>query len=227
MTCPGGQVPPQVCPHTVGPDHPGGPSLRPGDASMLDETKKYHKPRRLKGYDYSSPGYYFVTFNTKVRHEDILCSIAGSTVPAKDFVGPDHPGGPPPLPPIINLTPAGDTLQRLIESVHSTYCNAYIDCYVIMPDHVHLLVYLSSASAKGDPPRWSGPTRKAATLPQIINALKSMTSKRIGYTVWQEGYHDHIIRNDADLQATREYIQNNPLQWILDRTEPNGQEEDK
>ena len=70
-----------------------------------------------------------------------------------------------------------------------------------------------------------GPTGKTASLPQIINALKSMTSKRIGYSPWQEDYYDHIIRNDTDLQATREYIQNNPLKWILDRTEPNGQEE--
>ena len=191
---------------------------------MLDETKKHHKPQRLKGYNYSSPGYYFVTFNTKVRHEDILCSIQTPTETTYLYVGPDHLGGPTPkLKPHKCLTPAGDTLRTLIESVHQIYCNAYIDCYVIMPDHVHLLVYLEPV--KSDPPRWSGPTGKTASLPQIINALKSMTSKRIGYSPWQEDYYDHIIRNDTDLQATREYIQNNPLKWILDRTEPNGQEE--
>ena len=186
---------------------------------MLDETKKYHRPQRLKGYDYSSPGYYFVTFNTKVRQEDILCSIS-------DHVGPAPLGGSfPQHPPVINLTSAGNILRNLIENVNQVYCNAHVDCYIIMPDHVHLLVYLNTV--EDDPPRGAGPTAKTASLPQIINALKSLSSKRAGYSLWQEDYYDHIIRNDADLQATREYIQNNPLKWILDRTEANGQEEDK
>ncbi len=184
---------------------------------MLDETKKYHRPQRLKGYDYSSPGYYFVTFNTKVRQEDILCSISNYVGPAP-LGGSSHQHSP-----TISLTSAGNILQELIGNVDQVYCNAHIDCYVIMPDHVHLLVYLSSLW--NDPPRGAGPTGKAAGLPQIINTLKSLASKRAGYSLWQEDYYDHIIRNDADLQAIREYIQNNPLQWVLDRTEPNGQEE--
>ena len=174
---------------------------------MLDETKKYHRPQRLKGYDYSSPGYYFVTFNTKVRRENILCSISG-------HVGPAPLGGS--SPPIITLTQAGKILCGLIENVDQAYCNAQIDCYAIMPDHVHLLIYLRPV--RNDPPRGAGPTGRKSSLPQIINTLKSLTSKRIGYPLWQEGYHDHIIRNDADLYAARQYIQNNPTQWELDRT---------
>ena len=70
----------------------------------------------------------------------------------------------------------------------------------------------------------SAPTKE---IPIIVGQMKRVVSKKAGFPIWQKGYRDHIIRNDADLQATREYIQNNPLKWILDRTEPNGQEEDK
>ena len=57
---------------------------------MLDREKKVHRPERLKGYDYSSPGCYFVTFNNKARGEDILCKVVEGSKEAETFlVGPD------------------------------------------------------------------------------------------------------------------------------------------
>ena len=94
-----------------------------------------------------------------------------------------------------------------------------MDIYTIMPDHVHMVLNLTGRH--GDRP-----------LSNIIGRFKSYTDycyrkngSPFGPFFWQGDYYEHIIRNDADLQATREYIQNNPLKWILDRTEPNGQEE--
>ena len=182
----------------------------------MNREPRNRKDIRLKHYDYSQAGYYFVTICTQVRYENILCEI----VP----VGGAALGAPPfqfSSTPQINLTTAGQIVEKYIHNANLAYENRVkIDCHVIMPDHIHLIVQL--CPLKNGSPRAATPT---VALPNIINTLKALSTKQIGYSIWQRGYHDHIIRNDADLQATREYIQNNPLQWILDRTEPNGQEE--
>ena len=267
----------------------------------MDENKKRHRPERLKGYNYSKPGYYFVTFNTKVRYEEILCRIEQWTV------GPDPLGGPFPQGssqldgvrphPVLRLTEAGNIVQKLIQNVDKVYLNAYVDCYVIMPDHVHMVICLKSQaglgsgrdvspgrlscsgdtstgklscpedtptgtlscpgdaptgklnchedtptgrlscpgdtptgklscpedtptgrlSSPGDaPPRGSGPT-KNCSVPKIVNAIKSMSTRELGYKLWQDDYYDHIIRNKHELQATRQYIQENPQKWLQDK----------
>ena len=195
---------------------------------MLDREKKVHRPERLKGYDYSSPGCYFVTFNTKARGEQILCNLETAREAEASLVGPDPLVRP--FPQQVSslqeefscvLTQAGEVLQTLIERIPAVYCNAGVDCYVIMPDHVHLLIWIWGASqermevpGRNGLTRGSGPTKKAS-LPQVIRALKSLSSKRVGYPLWQERYYDHIIRSQEELQGARQYIQNNPLMWVL------------
>ena len=150
-----------------------------------------HKPPRLQGWDYATPGYYFVTFNTRTRNQNILAEI--TSVETAALGGPD-----------VKLTAAGEIVRALIENINHVYSDAHVDCYVIMPDHVHLIVVLGCGD---EPPRAAAPT----SLPRIINAVKSLSSKRFGTALWQSGYYDHVIRNDADLAETRAYIQNNPL----------------
>ena len=53
--------------------------------------------------------------------------------------------------------------------------------------------------------------------PAVIHALKGLSTKKIGISIWQRGYYDHILRNDADLAETRQYILNNPQKWIQDK----------
>ena len=92
--------------------------------------------------------------------------------------------------------------------------HAGIDCYTIMPDHIHMVLWIRNL---GDgPPRAAAPT---VTLPGTVNAIKGLTSKKIGYSIWQRGYYEHIIRGGADLQSIRQYIQDNPLKWILNDKE--------
>ena len=141
------------------------------------------------------------------------CSVGGAAL-----------GAPPvqsPATPQINLTTAGQIVENYIQNANLAYENRVkIDCYMIMPDHIHLIVQLCYPE--------NGHTRAAAPtveLPNVINTLKGLSTKAIGYSIWQRGYYDHIIRSEADLLATREYMQNNPLKWILDRTDANGQEE--
>ena len=182
----------------------------------MSQEPRTRKETRLNNYDYSQAGYYFVTLCTQVRYENILCEI----VP----VGGAALGAPPvqsPTTPQVNLTTAGQIVENYIQNANLAYENRVkIDCYMIMPDHIHLIVQL--CFPENGPPRAAAPT---VALPNVINTLKGLSTKAIGYSIWQRGYYDHIIRSEADLQATREYIQNNPLKWIIDRTEPNGQEE--
>lgn len=156
-----------------------------------------HKPPRLSGYDYTTPGYYFITFNTRIRGKNILCTIHP--------VGTAALGGPK-----VSLTRAGLIVRELIENIPCVYSNARVDCYVIMPDHVHLILVLDPDN---EPPRAAAPT----SIPKIINSLKSLATKRCGTPLWQDEYYDHVIRNDTDLDETRRYIQNNPLNRTLNK----------
>ena len=122
---------------------------------MLDKNKRVHRPERLKGHDYSRPGCYFITLTTRVRGKDIFCSIEGKRE-AEAPVGPAPLGRPiprkqPDFPkfPLIRLTPVGAVVQELIEKIPAVYRDVHIDCYVIMPDHVHLLLWLGEPLADG------------------------------------------------------------------------------
>ena len=204
---------------------------------MLDKSKQVHRPERLRGYDYSRPGYYLVTLTTKIRGENILCSIEGKRE-AEAPVGPAPLGRPiprqqpdPQIPqqpaassdgPLVRLTPAGGTVRELIERIPAVYRNAGVDCYTIMPDHVHMVIWLRSGSADGvgvcreggdGPAGGPGPTG----LPGIVGAVKSLTTRRLGESIWQDHYYDHIIRSQEELRNVRQYIQNNPLQWLLNQ----------
>ena len=177
--------------------------------------REQRKSLRLQGYDYSRSGYYFVTVCTAMRGENILAEIC----PEPQTVGAAALGGPSPIladfdPPDnldVSLTPAGEIVKRYIENINGAYNgHAGMDCYTIMPDHIHMVVWIR---APGDgPPRAAAPT---VTLPGIVNALKGLSSKKVGYPIWQRGYYEHIIRGRADLQSIRQYIQNNPLKWVL------------
>lgn len=152
-----------------------------------------HRPPRLPEYDYATPGYYFVTFNTRVRGQDVL----GRILP----VAPAALGGH-----TVSLTPAGELVQKLIGNIPHVYPDVQVDCFVIMPDHVHIIVVLGHQDG---PPRAAGTT--ATSLGRVINAIKALSTKQYGQPLWQEGYYDHIIRNDLDLDETRQYIRDNPV----------------
>ena len=172
------------------------------------------KPLRLQGYNYSKAGYYFVTICTALRGENILAEI----LPGSPTVGAAALGGPSPIPdrgPSDNLdivlTPAGRIVKQYIENIDHVYNGcAGIDCYTIMPDHIHMVVWIRTL--EDGPPRAAAPT---VTLPGIVNAMKGLSSKKLGYPIWQRSYYEHIIRGREDLQSIRQYIQNNPLKWVL------------
>ena len=149
----------------------------------------YRKPVRLKGYDYSSNGAYFLT----------LCA-KGNAFLFGHVVGAGVPDGP-----TVRLSPLGEIVQHRLEEMDQTYADLHLDHYVIMPNHIHLLLVLD---APPGPSRTPAPTN--AKIPMLISALKRLTNREAGTDLWQRSYHDHIIRNDADYLAHWQYITANP-----------------
>ena len=151
---------------------------------------KNRKPTRLKEYDYSCDGVYFVTICTKDR-KCLLCQIVGEGLCAL---------------PQTNLTDIGYKIKSSIEFINTQYKNINIDNYVIMPNHIHMLIrYEQVSGGHGDPP-----------LQDVIARLKSFTTHQYGKPLWQRSFHDHIIRNEQDYIEHYTYIENNPAKWEFD-----------
>ena len=155
------------------------------------------KPNRLAGYDYSQSGCYFVTICTKDR-EHLFGRIVGADV----LIGPH-----------VQLSEIGATVKQTISQI------PFVDQYIVMPNHVHILLRLP-ASGNG-PMGTSAPTR---SVPWIVRYLKRTVTMTCGKTVWQRGYHDHIVRSKADYLRIWSYIDTNPAKWREDRyyTETGG-----
>ena len=86
-----------------------------------------------------------------------------------------------------------------------------VEKYVIMPDHIHLMVFLENEDYYGTS-RTPSPTNEV--IPKTVSGFKRLCNKEIGKNIWQRGYYDHVIRNDADYSKHFDYIENNPVLWI-------------
>lgn len=163
---------------------------------------------RLKNYDYSSNGAYFVTICT---HE-------------REYLFGD----------IVNGKMKTNNLGNLVVSIWESLPNRFpviIDTYQIMPNHFHGIIVIVGAGLVpalelGAPvtnraPARGAPTPKQPTLGNIIGAFKSLsTNTRAQCKFWQRNYYEHIIRNETELFKIREYITLNPLMWERDRNNP-------
>ena len=167
------------------------------------------KRNRLSNYDYSSNGAYFITICT-LDMQCVLSTIVGADdlgVGADDLdVGADDLGSPK-----VRLTKYGYIVEKNLVHMNEIYDEIKIDKYVIMPNHVHILLTVEHNGFSGAP-RSSPPTN---TLSKFVAALKKFTNKEIGNNIWQRSFHDHIIRNDEDYFLHLQYIEENPKKWII------------
>ena len=164
-------------------------------------TNGYEKRKhsRLKTYDYTNSGCYFITFCTKDRAH-VLSSIVGRGA----FT-----------PPRVELTNIGKIAAEVIERTSVVYPGISIDNYVIMPNHVHLLIRISPVDGGVRAPR---PTdNRSMSVTEVIKAIKSITTRKIGMKIWQTSFYDHIIRDDEDYQTRFRYIEENPAKWQQDK----------
>ena len=152
-------------------------------------TLPERKKNRLQSYDYQTPGYYFITFCTNDR-VCLLGHITEADETRRSFV---------------ILSEAGAVVDKAIRSISAHYPGVSLDKYVIMPNHVHLILVLQDT---GSP---------CPSISRIVQQLKGVISKRLGRNIWQIHFHDHVIRGEADYREIWEYIDNNPTKWSLDR----------
>ncbi|RXR21634.1 transposase [Flavobacterium stagni] len=168
---------------------------------------KNRKANRLKGYDYSKNNLYFVT----ICVQDRVCCF-GSVIPINSANHleqhlPDEKA-------VMNLNSYGIIVQKQIEWLSQQY--SYIDLhnYVIMPNHIHMLLEIDSN-------RIANKEVKIKSLSSLIGAFKTTSSKLIhesGYLgfSWQRSFHDHIIRNEKAYRNISRYIDLNPQKWYQD-----------
>jgi len=169
----------------------------------MHNKHQQRKNLRLKNYDYSQPGYYFVTICTHNK-VNLFGKIVGAIQESPKL-------------PQMKLNKYGIIVQSIIENLPKRFSNIKIDNYVIMPNHIHMIIVILETRAIPE-----SPLQKRSLLSQIVGYLKMNTSKHIhainkNINVWQRGYHDHIIRGQQDYLKIYEYIETNPLKWELDK----------
>ena len=106
-----------------------------------------------------------------------------------------------------DLSKIGAICDKYINNINIKYENVTVDKYVIMPNHIHLIIFLNGTM------KASSPTNN---IESIIRSLKTMITKEVGYSIWQRSFHDHIIRDKNDYQKIWEYIDTNVLKWEQD-----------
>lgn len=161
----------------------------------------HRKSVRLKGYDYSRDGVYFVT----------ICSYDKECI--FSIVKNHH----------VILTEEGRIVLSELEKASKIRKEIKIDSYVIMPNHIHVIIFI--VGANGNLPVISNKKRvnchsplqmRPRSLSTFMVGFKSSVSRKLGYSIWQRNYYDHIIRNEHELNTYRKYIQDNPSKWKED-----------
>ena len=152
------------------------------------------KKLRLEGYDYSQSGWYFITVCTKDRIPHFCrgaqCAPVGEFPPYSDV---------------------GEAAKCAIEQISVHYPEVKVDKYVIMPNHIHMILVID-----GEERRTLCAPTSPVSIPRVVKAMKEAVTKTIGYSVWHRSYHDHIIRSEEDYLNIWTYIDTNPAKWTED-----------
>jgi len=131
----------------------------------------------------------------------------------------------------IVLNPLGKIVEEEWKISAKIRHEIELDAFAVMPNHIHGIIAIRdhhSVGATGRSPLpCKHPTLSARSLGSFVAGFKSSVTKQInqlrttpGAPVWQRNYYEHVIRNEIDLEETREYIQNNPLKWLEDENHP-------
>jgi REP element-mobilizing transposase RayT len=176
----------------------------------FDPQRHHRQSTRLRGYDYSRDGAYYVTLCTHRRQPLFGDVVAGE----------------------MHLTALGRIVHD--EWFRSATIRREIALwdreFVVMPNHIHGIVWILDgrgdrpvAPTTNDDARGPGP----GSIGAFIAGFKSVATKRINELrdrprtpVWQRGFHDHIVRDANELQRIRRYISNNPRNWESDEENP-------
>ena len=166
----------------------------------MDNENKYPKRKRnrLKDYDYSSNGAYFITICTKDRKNVFWDKVQPNFVGEDIILPPDY----------VRLSPYGEITDEAINAIPKYYSHIELWQYVIMPNHIHMILFIPYDNGR----MISSPT----SIVTVVGQMKRSVSKRIGESVWQRSFHDHVIRNKNDYDEIVKYICENPIRWQYD-----------
>jgi REP element-mobilizing transposase RayT len=173
-----------------------------------DPEVHHRRSIRLKNYDYSHSGAYFVTVCTHNR-ECLLGEITDSEMVVNEY---------------------GTIVSKSWEWLGVQYDHVELDAWMIMPNHMHGIIVINHDSCRGGSrtaPTATVPMMKRKPVGRLIGAFKTVSTKQInqirntpGISVWQRNYYEHIIRDEKSLENIRNYIINNPAQWEEDENNP-------
>ena len=150
---------------------------------------------RLREYDYNTPGAYFLTLCVENR-KCVLSRIVGTGV----LDGPS-----------IELLLYGKIAAKYIDQLNDFYDNLSVECYVIMPNHIHILLRVLEG-----PSRTPVPTIQNSAVSRFVSTFKRFCNKEYGQNIWQSRSYDHVIRDQADFDRQLQYIYENPFGWAKD-----------
>ena len=170
----------------------------------MEEMKKRKTPRH-ESFDYNSVGGYFITICTQNRR-CMLSRIVGTGV--LDC-------------PQIELTKYGEIADKYINQLNDFYDHLSVESYVIMPNHIHILLFVKEnrGSTENGQSRTPVPTyieRANSVFSKFISTFKRFCNKEYGENIWQARAYDHIIRNREDYEEHQRYIYENPMRWYYD-----------
>jgi putative transposase len=163
----------------------------------MKQDRQERKYLRLKHYDYSQSGAYFVTICTNER-EAYFAKCRNLEV----------------------------VIQNHWKGLKIRFPEIELDEFIVMPNHIHGIIFIVGATHEL-PLQLSQKRRQNMLLSKVVGYFKMNTAKQInqilnraGLPFWQRSYYEHVIRNEKELRKIREYILNNPLKWELDRENP-------
>jgi putative transposase len=168
--------------------------------SPFDSAHQHRHSIRLPRYDYTQAGAYFITIVTYQRE----------------------------------LLFADPVLRQIVETfwrrIPQHMPHVKLDTFVVMPNHFHGILWLIKTDLGASAPDTISPPQShliAGSLSAVVGNFKSIMTRRInqvrktpGQPVWQRNYHEHIIRHDKELNAIRQYIIDNPANWLQDAENP-------
>lgn len=150
---------------------------------------------RLQQFDYAAHYYYFITICCKDKRH-LFGKVVGAAY----------------MPPVqVCLNETVKIAERNLLAIEKHKPQAKIEKYVIMPNHLHMIL---SIGCQDEVP--AGGIYAAPTVSGIMNSYKASVSRDVGFPVWQRSFYDHIIHNQHDFEEIWQYIDQNPLQWVLE-----------
>ena len=105
------------------------------------------------------------------------------------------------------MSKIGGIIDDAVNDIENHYENVSVIKYVIMPNHIHMLVSIEDVGGR------------IISAPTVVGSLKRYVSRKAGVSIWQKGFYDHVVRDIDDLQIKWNYIEGNPAQWLLKKDE--------